>query len=77
MTSHCKGFPWLEAIRPFLQTPRLIVLLGEGGAVEKVEQGKDAYYPASLRPCRKTPLNMEETQTWDRQRGAMVTQQAS
>ena len=37
MTIHCKGLPCPEAIWPFLQTPCLTVLPGEGGAAEKVE----------------------------------------
>ena len=62
MTSHYKGFPWIEAICPFFQTPCLIVLPREGGAAKKVEKVGGTKFPASLRPCRKVTLNVEETQ---------------
>ena len=53
MTSHCRGLFLPEAMRPFFKSPCITVLPGEGGAVDKVEHGRDTNSFVGFEPMQK------------------------
>ena len=50
MTSHYRGLLIPEAMQPFFKPPHIIVLPGEGGAMRKVDLGRDIKSLASFEP---------------------------